>query len=282
MLRKVKQALNCTALLLACMGVAIIGIAFSLAPEEHTPAAPARPSFAIKPSPEAKLLTQPISVLIAVGRGGSSGECAKFTAYGPGLQDAPGWHVVIKADDRATLVPGSMKILSRQSVGGITTYELASTDVVQAVAAANVCWRDLPNMVVARRGSSSIIAMPNFYVDENFPAFSQKPNPEIAVDAYLDTEEPDWAVDAGLAPDSQQSSSNEWVWYRSMEAGYTHQAGSTATLVVHSISDAASDHQREFMSGILFGVGAAALVASIQELLNQQQKEKGLYSSGRS
>jgi 2-methylcitrate dehydratase PrpD len=44
-------------------------------------------------------------------------------------------------------------------------------------------------------------------------------------------------------------------------------------MVIHSVGEAAREHSREFTSGALFGVAAAAGIAALQELLGMGRKK---------
>jgi hypothetical protein len=82
----------------------------------------------------------------------------------------------------------------------------------------------------------------------------------------------DFAYVDGLHPDRQELYT--WTW--DTESGTPTAEGTynpSVTIGAQSASAAARSHDAEFLSGILFGVGAGALTAAIQEFMTSARRK---------
>ncbi|MGW5278709.1 hypothetical protein ACWERI_04530 [Streptomyces collinus] len=272
---QIQQIPALTALLLLGGAVIIFIAGRYFEPAATDLPAPQAPSFAIRPAPDEfgeRYLEKPISVNIKVSQGpyvgGKTGTCIDFFASGPGLKRAGRWTLEIDADSRSDLNSVMTTESERPAARGHTRYTLSSSRISYPDAKATLCWDNISDMVVARRASNIAISMPNFWVDQTLGPLSGRPNVPVHVQAELDDVGSDWAVDAGNAPEAQVSTFGKWVWKNDIGEIDTQPQGSTALVQAHSINGAAKEHQNEFLSGILFGVAAAAAVTGFQELVN--------------
>ncbi|MEU1312173.1 hypothetical protein ABZ419_25205 [Streptomyces cinnamoneus] len=286
---KIRQALTSTVITLAAITVVTGAAALHFWPDTEAPPLPNGPSFAIRPGPEeepnekTRLLRKPISAEIKVARGEKREEtCADFSASGPGIEDLKWWTLEIETDPRAYISSskGMMLQTPPQAYSGQKHYTLLSSRFSQQKAGAELCWPKTPDTVIAKRGSNAAISMPGVWVDWSYNGSTDyhpfnTVNAPVSIRAELSENlGPDWAVDAGNAPEAQLSTPGTWVWKRTIGALDTRANGSTALLQVHSVSQAAEDHHHEFLSGILLGIAAAAAIVGVQEFVNELRKTR--------
>lgn len=271
---KIQRIPALTAVLLIASAITIWIVGRQLEPDEASVPAPNRPSFAIKPAPDKfgyRYLEKSISVNMKASQSrdqsGKVDTCIDFLASGPGLEDSS-WTLEIDADSGLDLSSGMTTKSERPGAPGQTHYTLTSSRISYPDAKASLCWANVPDMVIAKRASNIAISMPNFWVDQSAGPYSGRDNIPVHVQTELDDVGPDWAIDAGNAPEAQVSTFGKWVWKSVIGEIETRSDGSAALVQAHSVSEATEEHQNEFLSGILFGVAAAAGVTGFQELVN--------------
>ncbi|MFD5437341.1 hypothetical protein ACFWJ4_34980 [Kitasatospora sp. NPDC127067] len=282
MISVIRKLVASTAFSLAFLGVTVGCLAWLITPDANGPKTPRSPIFAIKPGPNNEALApggaEPsVTASIAVRAEQGAGMCAQFYVSGAAL-DVPGWQIEVAAEPEMLI---HSNVMSIHPAGGSSFYVLSrgpgfvnTGEDEKGEPDVHLCWNHPGDpTVVSHRGSRAAINMPNFYVDWR----SGKPPPDasnvrVSIKAQLDDIGDDWAVDSGTAPNPQLSTAKHWVWESPIDASDTRKDGSPATLQVHSLGEAESEHNREFYSGIFYGVGAAALIAAIQERLNTRRR----------
>ncbi|MFI1763023.1 hypothetical protein ACH41H_13365 [Streptomyces sp. NPDC020800] len=213
-------------------------------------------------------MSKPISVSMTV-----EDECVSLEVTGDGLSAQP-WQLEVLGDARDTVTAPDMRIVAESESDNNETIRYLSPGRSKShEAQAWLCWMGMKNPVVEKRGSVEDINLPAFYVDQHRTGISQEPDVQVSIRADWHPDS-DLAVDAGTAPDARLSSAGDWVWKTSIGATETSPDGSVAEVQAHSVTGAARDHRREFLSGALLGVGAAAIIAALQEGLNRCRHDR--------
>jgi hypothetical protein len=99
------------------------------------------------------------------------------------------------------------------------------------------------------------------------------PKPEVSVSYFLSPSS-DFAFVAGPQPDTSQK--YLWTWAPQTGQVGPGEVGVPPTIEAHSVSIDAKLHNHEFTGGILYGVGASAIVAGIQEWLTNRRRSRDL------
>lgn len=266
MLSVIRQGFTSTVIVMGLASGLIFFLAFRFEPDQGIPNRPGAIAFQIVPK---HLISQPISANITVYDWGGKQVCMFFHAEGQGLGSTK-WELEVSRVPASPLRNIDLSTKMTSVVNGSGSYVLSPDARQPNTADVRLCWKTSEGIVLTSRGSNTAIDMPAFgvwevFVDENSP---KKPNPPLKVTAELYTDHQDWTVDSGDAPNEHLSVPGHWVWESTTGAWDNAGGGPTAQLNVRSVNDAENEHQREFISGILFGVGAAAAVAVIQEFLN--------------
>lgn len=257
----VGAAFTMTSIPLAIMGVVIASTARLLQPAAELPTDPTPPEITFEPAGD---LTQPLIVNISVNLRPASvipvkQECIDISLAGPAVTSSKGWHLNISAPD-ATPVTAMHE--SSPSKG---EYELWTDKPSDA--RAYMCWAFRErNPFVHTSGSNSAVALANFSIPTGDP-FTPHPDPQVTINSSL-RNTPGWAIDAGPSPNWPKSDSKDWYWQTIAGVNELYSLQATPTLRVHDVTEASQEHAHEFLSGILYGVGAAAGVAALQEGLN--------------
>lgn len=260
----VGAAFTMTSVLLAITGIGIATSAWFLQPATGLPSDPNPPQFTFEPGPEG--LAQPLDVFISVDLRSPEPpyeeSCINIALGGPGLTQSRGWRLRVSGTD----VPPVTDMHKSSSSKG--EYQLWTEN--PADAHADMCWPTSQGTFVSTRGSNSIVALAEFSVIVgDIPV---GPNPDVTVNSSL-FDVPDWTIDSGPPPAPSKSDYKNWYW-KSISGVYeVNTINNTPTLRVHSVAEASQEHTHEFLSGVFYGVGAAAGVAALQEGLNRWSEE---------
>ncbi|MFJ9940603.1 hypothetical protein [Streptomyces erythrochromogenes] len=259
----VSSVFTMTSVSLATMGTIIIVSARLLQPDAEPPGDPSPPQLIFDPGGQ---LTQPLNVAISVDLRLDEPPheaCIQIILNGPGLTSSPGWHLQVANID-AHIETGMHQTPSSKG-----RYELWTEDPSKAHAL--ICRPDPQGVFVTTSGSSSIVTLADFSVIVGDMPID--PAPDITVRTSL-SNMPDWGIDFGPSPISPQSDYKNWYWKNVTGVNEVNSVSNTPTLRVHSLSEASQEHSSEFTSGVLYGLGAAAWVAAIQEGLNHWSRQR--------
>ena len=260
-------------------------------------AAIVRPDTAIpQPGPSSILLTfglthpasSPITVemyiqdLSYVGSGTSTSVGLSITVTGRDLT-FPGWKLLVKVPTGVHVI----RALPEQPPTGRVSRDAAGYAVVSSTPGPipagdymeTLTWDGLDSGPMQVQGASLVAAFPTVVVENGLSASIMEDPSRLArvapltVSRQLDPGGSDYAYFAGMPPDSQDFPT--WSW--KPETGVTGLGfAGVPALTVEARSAVADERARsaEFLSGILFGVAAAAVIAAIQEFVTSATRRK--------
>lgn len=132
---------------------------------------------------------------------------------------------------------------------------------------ATLTWDNLHSGPIQVRGANLVAAFPSLTMSGGYAIRS------VTLTDDLVLGQSDYAFLAGLTPDHESVS--EWSWNRPADItlGVAVQAD-PLKIEARSATVDEQSHSTEFLSGILFGVAAAALVPALQEFMNSARKRK--------
>jgi hypothetical protein len=132
---------------------------------------------------------------------------------------------------------------------------------------AQLQWNDLSSGPLQVAGSNLVAKFPEVDVFNQ----SQSSMPSVTLRRYL---EPwgDYAYLGGLPPDHQDGFHWSWNPSSGRGPGYSDNSFEPITAEARDASVDEKSHNAEFLSGVLFGVAAAAFIAAVQEFMNGARK----------
>jgi hypothetical protein len=138
-------------------------------------------------------------------------------------------------------------------------------------------WRS-PNSGPLRIQGANLVAMfPELTLENDLTGSSGNTSvpasPLVTLTRELQPGDGDYAYLGGQPPDHQEQ--GEWYWDPVNQIpGVGIAIFSSLTIEARSVTIDEQSHSAEFLSGVLFGVAAAALIAALQEFLNSARKRK--------
>jgi hypothetical protein len=191
----------------------------------------------------------------------------------------PGWTVLAFVPDGAHLV-GDLNdndprtgTVHHSAAGGSVLYAHPGSER-DGKYFATVIWNDLHSGPMRVRGANLVAAFPDVEVENESSGGDATapppPTPRVIVRRDLQPGS-DFAFLGGLPPDHQDRINWSWKPEKGMSAG-----GTTSflplTIEARSATVDEQSHSAEFLSGIFFGVAAAALIAATQEFMTSATK----------
>jgi hypothetical protein len=192
----------------------------------------------------------------------------------------PGWYLLAFVP-RGVQVPGSVTNDPRE---GRVTHPTSGPDVVyitpgpqrDGTYSAMLLWTNLTDGPLQVRDANLVATFPQFTVENRVAADSPStftpPTPAVTLGRKLQPGGSDYAYLGGLPPDHQDRFTWTWNPVRGDSAGGTT-SFTSSPIAARSASADEESHSKEFTSGVLFGVAAAALVAALAEFLNSARKD---------
>jgi hypothetical protein len=192
----------------------------------------------------------------------------------------PGWYLLAFVP-RGVQVPGSVTNNPRD---GRVTHPTSGPDVVYITPgpqllgtySATLVWTNLIDGPLQVRDANLVALFPQFTVENTVAADSPStftpPTPAVTLGRKLQPGGSDYAYLAGLPPDHQDRFTWTWNPVRGVSAGGTT-SFTSSTIAARSASADERAHNNEFLSGIFFGVAAAALVAALPEFLDSARND---------
>jgi hypothetical protein len=127
-------------------------------------------------------------------------------------------------------------------------------------------WDNLHSGPMQVRGANLVAAFPSLFMEGD-------PIRSVTLTDDLDLGPNDYAFLAALTPNHESVS--DWAWNRPVDITLGVAAEvDPLKIEAHSVTVDEQSHSAEFLSGILFGVAAAALIAALQEFMNSARKRK--------
>ena len=143
----------------------------------------------------------------------------------------------------------------------------------RGIASAILTWPDLDSGPLRIQGANLVAVFPELTV-ENEPAASSgntpvPRSPSVTLTRELQPGEVDYAFLGGEQPDHEDPGA--WYWN---PVNDPYSIFSSLTIEAQGAIMEEQSHTAEFLSGVFFGVAAAALIAALQEFLNSARKRK--------
>jgi len=182
----------------------------------------------------------------------------------------PGWRLIASVPPGVRIVgwlPDDSRPVFRNMAGG--TFVVVTPGPVRARAySVLLTWNGLDSGPLRVQGANLVAAFPNLTVANQAPSA-----PTLTVSRLLQPNRSDYAYLGGPLPDHQDSDSWSWKPQTGVGAEFLTLVP-PLTVEARSVVTDEEAHSAEFLSGILFGVAAAALIAAIQEFVNSGRREK--------
>jgi hypothetical protein len=225
------------------------------------------------------LTSSPITMSLSLGQGpsysgGGTTVTLDVTLIGTDFK-YPGWQLLAYVPTGVHLVgspnnnPQTGQLVPHLAAGGASVYVKpgAQRDGTYSM---SLYWNDLNSGPLRVRGANLVASFPDVAV-ENQDA-SPVPPPNVTLSRQLQPGS-DYAYLGGPPPDHQDRFT--WSWNpQTVNGGSGTAPLPSLTLEARSATVDEQSHNDEFLSGILFGVAAAAFIAAIQELMNSARRRK--------
>ncbi|MFF4044980.1 hypothetical protein [Streptomyces sp. NPDC001816] len=294
-----------TPMALFIAGLSLFAIARHIQPEIRSPKPPTPKTFAFVVSPQEKHIRQ-LHVKVITwfpyrfrkeDRKDEQGdrECQLMVFTGAEVDPNPDWKVITEMQGvkpewwkntpemQTTMSPHRQKGRGKGEEKDMVFEPARNRENKIAI-----CWPLKQHVFDKQLGSNGAISLPSFKVLKGDPEKLNIKNEhqgelhlrgkDVEVDAVMSQcrECPalvdDWAVDIGPEPTPVARWPETWEWIYRIPIEKPVYA-SSVKIRVHSLAKAEEEHRREFISAVLYGVAAAAWVATTQEALNRIRKE---------
>ncbi len=184
----------------------------------------------------------------------------------------PGWRLTLSVPPgvrlRVALPSDSRPGRLSPTAAGVVLFSVTPGPMSAGAYAVVLTWNGLDSGPLRVRGANLVAAFPGFTVENQTSA-----TPTVTVSRDLQPDRSDYAYLGGMPPDHQDS--DTWSW--NPETGFLVGGLNLIpplTVEAQSVATDEEAHSAEFLSGILFGVAAAALIAAIQEFVNSARRRE--------